>query len=578
MNNARKSGGHDKQGASSAAENGTGVGTGRDTGGLIGRGTGFDEARLMQTGRGLALASLIIGLLTGLAVWLIVEFWIDGSDRQTGWSIASLLFVIALGAAWMLLAERDDLIRPVIGALAVASLIAIPAAWLFTQGFVDDPNTSDWPMRLWLGLFGPVAAFLLVVLVKACFMSGVPPHYTAVFYHGLTFPLTMLGAAIIAGLALALLFAWANLLKALDVAFFLNLFEKPWFILPFLGATGGFAVGVMRGQHAVLGALRFVLLLAGRLFSPIMAAFSLTLLAVLAAKGLTPVFDLAYPSAAMIALALVGILIFNAVYQNGALRPPPLWLRLATDIVLATLPIYGGIALCAINLRIEQYGLTTVRLAGLATALLIVGYGVVALAALVTEVNVRARRWAPLAAPFNTAYAALVAIVMLAMASPLLNPWALSARSQERLLAEGRVSAKDFEFDYLAFSLGTYGDQALMRLAALDTHPEAALIRSEVARVRSASSAARLRFDTVPPAAGDTDDADAPNGPNGPNSSGGPNRSGGSGSSGGSEGPPAPEEAGIEDLPLNPGSGTLSAENPADPSAPLANNGDAPGP
>ncbi len=301
-------------------------------------------------------------------------------------------------------------------------------------------------------------------------------------------PLIAGGAKLFAGLALVLLFVWARLLKELDVNFFISLFQEPWFILPFLGAIGGLSIAMMRAQQAILGALRFVLLLLARILIVITAVFTVTLMIVFATKGVGIVFDRPYPSAWMMGLALIGMLIFNGVYQNGESGPPPAWLRLPTLITLLGFPVYAGLAFYAFYLRIDAYGLTPPRITGIAVNGLVAAYSIVCIAGLITEANWRGKRWMPLVGPLNTMMAALWIAVLILLATPLVNPWAMSAKSQYALLANGKAPASDFDFGYLRFSLGKYGEKALDKLLTLDTHPEAAAIRDGVARARAAKS------------------------------------------------------------------------------------------
>jgi hypothetical protein len=374
-----------------------------------------------------------------------------------------------------------------LGAAAIAAFFALPDYFIASIAGREPDNLTPFPTIFWFASRALVA-YLLVTLAKAGFESGVPPAYERVFFHGITLPLIGGGSALFAGLALVLLFAWARLLKELDVAFFNALFQEPWFILPFLGAVGGLSIALMRGQDAVLGALRYVLLLLARILIVITAIFTVTLLAVLAANGAGPIFEQPFPGAIMMGLALIGMLIFNGVYQNGEGAPPPLWLRLPAMIVLIGFPVYAGLAFTAFYLRIDAYGLTPPRIAGLAVNGLVAAYSLVCLAGLVTEVNWRGKRWMPLIGPLNTAMAALCVVVLTALATPLVNPWALSANSQYRLLAGERIAAEDFDFGYLRFSLGEYGETALEKLLALENHSEAAAIRDGVMRTRSANS------------------------------------------------------------------------------------------
>ena len=446
-----------------------------------------ENGRARGAGKGLALPGLIIGLLTGFAVYGMVEFWIDGND-DAPLGITTLFFIVTASAAYLLLAEAGGFLKAIGGALLIAALLAPPDYFMATVAGNEINNLSDFPTLFWFLVSRGLAAYILVTLVKAGFDSGAPPAYADVFFHGITMPLIAGGAKLIALLAVVLLFAWAYLLKALDVNFFNALFQEPWFLLPFMGAIGGLSIALMRGLQSVLGALRYVLLLLCRILMLITAVFTVTLLLVFAVKGVAPVFDRPYPSAWMMGLALVGMLIFNGVYQNGEAGPPPLWLRLPTLITLIGFPVYALIAFYAFWLRIGEFGLTPPRITGLAINALIAAYSVVCIAGLVTELNWRGKRWMPLVGSLNTMMAALWVAVLIALATPLVNPWVISAKSQYARVANERVAIEEFDFGYMRFELGKYGDRMLEKMLSLEEHPEIDAIRDGVKRARSAQS------------------------------------------------------------------------------------------
>jgi hypothetical protein len=445
-----------------------------------------------ESGRGLGLLSLVIGLLAGGGAYWIVDRWIDDASSPAPLAVVSLQSVITFCAGWLLLSERRDFLRPILPAALIAAVLAWPSWFLAAAAKAHGDEVDAFPFIFWFVVSGPLAFYLLLTLAKATLETGAPPKYAAVFFHGLTMPLVAAGAKLFAGLALVLLYAWAALLKQMDVKFFAELFDEPWFILPFLGAVGGLSIAMIRGQQAVLGALRFVLLLFSRIAMPIMAAFSATFLIVLALKGQGAILDadlfFGRPGGVILFLAFGGMLIFNGVYQNGESAPPPLWLRLATIVAIATFPVYTGLSFQALMARIGEYGLTPLRIGGLAMTGLAFAYSLVLIVGLLSELNWRARKWMPMVASLNTAMAALWVGVLVLLSSPLFNFWATSARSQERLLMSGDIAADEFDFGYLKFRLGADGEASLGRMEAASGHPQAAEIRAGVARARAALS------------------------------------------------------------------------------------------
>jgi hypothetical protein len=445
-----------------------------------------DQAKSGNAGFG--LLSLLVGLAAGAAIYAIIKHRpIDGSDSV--WTEFVLMQFVALFAmSWLLIADRGNLFRPIPIAAAIAGVGMAISWFLAREQGNSDLRLDEFPIFFWSTLACPLASYLAICLAKSALETGIRPQYTALFVNGLTLPLIKTGAALIAALALVLLYAWGELLKSMGVAAFARLFANPAFFLPFLGAVGGLAISMMRAQAATLAALRFILLLSARILMPIMAVFSLTFLAILAIDGPDAIFNRPYPGGVLLGLAFAGMLIFNGVYQNGESGPPALWLRLSTIVALLAFPVYAGLAAIALFERVGAYGLTPPRIAGLAMTFLAAAYSLVCLAGLISEINWRGKKWMPLVAPLNMAMAVGWIATLVLISSPLLNPWALSAASQQDLLLAQRVKAADFDFGYLRFKLGRYGDAALNNLDSAAEHPQATAIRAGVARARAAQS------------------------------------------------------------------------------------------
>lgn len=94
----------------------------------------------------------------------------------------------------------------------------------------------------------------------------------------------------------------------------------------------------------------------------------------------------------------------------------------------------------------------------------------------------------PLVGPLNILMALGWIVALTALATPVVNPWAVSAQSQFDRVANQQVAAEEFDFGYLRFELGRHGDKALDDLLDLTSHPEAVAIRAGVERARSVES------------------------------------------------------------------------------------------
>ena len=96
----------------------------------------------------------------------------------------------------------------------------------------------------------------------------------------------------------------------------------------------------------------------------------------------------------------------------------------------------------------------------------------------------------------NTVMAWVLVLLIVAVNSPLLEPKRLAASDQLSRLLDGRVAAAKFDYDYLRFNLGVFGDRVLRRLAAgVPEHAES----DEIARLAWASLRKTRRWDPTPP-------------------------------------------------------------------------------
>jgi hypothetical protein len=124
------------------------------------------------------------------------------------------------------------------------------------------------------------------------------------------------------------------------------------------------------------------------------------------------------------------------------------------------------ISFYSVWLRVEQYGLTPDRVIAFAFAavgsIYAVGYAAAAL---------WPGRWMqPLQITNIIAAVAWVAVVA-GMLTPLADPYRLSVENQLNRLKSGRTALAQFDFDFLKFDAGRYGELALATLANDKTTP-----------------------------------------------------------------------------------------------------------
>jgi len=428
------------------------------------------------------LPATVIGAAAGLALQQIVT---RIEDADAVFPVVTAVFILAFTKALLLLARAGGWL--VAGAVAAGIALLLAAVSGALADLAPDENRLDmFPVGFWFVVGAPLSGFLMTTLAKAALGAGrAPPPYRAVFAAGVAIPLILASAALFSWFTVLLLFAWAQLLHLIGVDLFLDLFQTPSVMIPIGGGLGGLSIALVRGQESVLGALRFVLLLLCRIAMPVIAVFSLTFCLAVAVNGPAPIFAWERPSWLMLGLSLAAMLVFNGVHQTGEGPPPRAWLRIATLIAIATFPVYAGLAGWALWLRVAEHGLTPARIFGLAVNGLVVVYAVGLLAASLTEIGWPRKRWLPLVGPFNTAMAALWVVVLIALHTPPLDPWRMTAEDQFARFEAGETSLEDFDFAYARFRLGVHGEEILNRMTNLSGREDLAEIRAEVRKVRS---------------------------------------------------------------------------------------------
>ena len=164
---------------------------------------------------------------------------------------------------------------------------------------------------------------------------------------------------------------------------------------------------------------------------------------------------------AELTLALLLICLINAVYQRDDTELPyPRLLRRAVEAGLLTLPIYAGLALYALALRIGQYGWTIDRFWAAAAALITAGYALgYALAVLRPG-----QRWLQGVEPVNRVMSWAVIAVAVLGNSPVLDPARLSAASVAERLRSNPAQLVVRDVSYLREHTGRRGVDVLRRL------------------------------------------------------------------------------------------------------------------
>lgn len=414
----------------------------------------------------------------GAALWLLHEWLLSLSKQgEYFWLIWPLYMVaLLLPLSMMLLSayrQQKHLWQMVIGYVV---LIAGIASYLGYQAWTPALDTFLYAQSgVCLALVGFGSWFVLLPFAEHRLLrQRWADDYALLFAAAWRNSIKLALAGGFTGLLWLLLLLFANLLKVLGVPYLLNLLAEPIFFYPVTAVTFGIGLSLYAAKEEVLvGFYRAGLNIAGWLL-PVVSVILLAFLLVLPVQGLDKLWDTGYASSLMLALLGLTVFLFNAAWQDasGQQRFPP-WLLRFIGLGLLTMPIYIGLCVYALGLRVAQYGWTTERvfaaLVILVMAMYALGYAAVVLR--------RENLWMNSVSKVNIATALLTVLLGILTCSPLLDPTRIAVQSQVARLLQQKVNVPNFDFDYLRFQAGRYGDAALTRLEQEQTHPDAVELR-----------------------------------------------------------------------------------------------------
>ena len=441
-----------------------------------------------QTSR-LALAS--IGLLQGLTSWLVVGFW-PSVPQNAALLVAVLVFVLISGLTFQLTWQGRRVLRLVALSGVLGVVWSLVALWVWWQLPPTGVRYSGDGYRIATFVFAAVlGVYILLPFGRIYYETGrFSFPYTELFRHSWNTPFIVAIGFLFVGLYWTLVILWAELFNILGVSFFRDVFYSAPFVHMTSYTTFGLGLAVGKESHRVINTLRSITLQVFRMLMPLLAFIALLFLVALAFTGLQPLWGTRAASPLLLSLLAFSVLFINAVFQDGSgERPYPSWVRRGVEGMLVTMPIFAGLILYSIGLRIQQYGLTPDRLYAVLAAVIFSLYGLGYAAAVIRRGPV----WISLIRPINIGVALFVVALAIAVHTPILDPLGWSARNQYQRLIEDKADPRDFDYGALRFLMGRAGHVKLEALARVESHPNAQLIRERVAAVKAADSYYSLR-------------------------------------------------------------------------------------
>ncbi|MEG0186287.1 MAG: DUF4153 domain-containing protein [Stenotrophomonas sp.] len=369
---------------------------------------------------------VLIALLQGLALYAAQELaphWpFQDLACRYGWNAWVLTVPSAIALTLVDLRNR----RLWLHALLASVLVIALAAWV-GWNLVGFENTWVASLRDPLSTCLAIATFVLLPWWQFRLQHGHwRADYAALFERAWQNGLVLLVAAVFTGLAWLLLWLWAALFSVVKVDFFHHLFRERAFIALATGTLAGFGVLIGRTQHRAIQVIRQVLFALCRGLLPLLSFIAVLFALSLPLTGLATAGGYRSQAQEMLTLAVLLVCMVNAVYQRAGIdRPYPALLRRVVEASLLVLPIYAGVALYSLALRIGQHGWTIERFWGVGVAVLTAGYA----AGYAVAVVRRGERWLQGIEPVNRMMCWAVLALAVLGNTPLLDPARIAANS-----------------------------------------------------------------------------------------------------------------------------------------------------
>jgi hypothetical protein len=251
----------------------------------------------------------------------------------------------------------------------------------------------------------------------------------------------------------------AELFRLIQLDFFGRLIEHRWFSIPATALATAAAIHVTDVRAGLVRGTRTLVLVLLSWLLPLLVLIVAGFLVSLPFTGLAVLWKFGHASGLLLTAAAFLIVLINAARQDGASLPPAV-LRAAGSaaaVLLTPLTLLAGYGLA---LRVNQYGWTIDRVATAACVTVGVFYAAGYLLA-----ALRPQAWLKGIERWNFLAALLILGVLLALFTPLAHPARVSVADQMARIQDGRTRHADIDYDYLRWSGGRYGGDALATLA-----------------------------------------------------------------------------------------------------------------
>ncbi len=421
-----------------------------------------------------------IALLQGIAL-LLIWLWVDKlANARQFFDVILPMYVLAISLplSLMLLAHQP---RKLAFSLAAAfSLIAAFCAMYFGDiGYVEGlPRYGTEGLVFQFGFCMVIAWFIAVTFVEHfCQYGRWSNHYESLYDFSWRNAVKLITAGIFTGLFWAALLLLANLFKVLGISFFKELIADVYFIYPATAVAFGLGISLYNAKQEALSEFKRAILQVLGWLLPLVSLILLAFIITLPFKGLTSLWATGYATSLMLSLLALMIFLLNTAFQDGQQTQYPAWLLKLSSLAVLTMPVYAILCIYALYLRINQYGWTDDRVWAASITLIMTIYSVGYAYAGFKSLKQNNTSWMQSIKPVNVVAAVCLIAFIGLLYLPILSPMRIGVQSQLARLHNATVAADKFDYEYLRFSGGKYGDAALKSLLADTSNPQAATIK-----------------------------------------------------------------------------------------------------
>ncbi len=426
-----------------------------------------------QQSQNILIARLIVGLIQGLALYIVSEFVYDRNligqfsqtsafqfSRRSGYEVGQILsWLLPLPILFGLgVLRTKTLIAWAIGAFIALFLFS----WL-GSAVIWDENTRL--LAVWFH------SLIVIYIVHEFIVAAQQDDRRIGRYE--TFFENSWNHAFQVVLSLGFLLAyWIVIFLGTALFEMIGLKIVEDFVFSdefrFVSSAIVFALGIHITETRIrltTGARQIGLMLLS-ILSVLMTIILTTFLLSLFFTGLTPLWETGHATSLMLTTGAAMILLINAAYQSGR-EPNNGFMR--NVIRISTFPLLGTVILATIGLwlRVDQYGFTPARVvAGIELGII----SFYAIAYVFTAL--KPGPWMEFLKSANIAGAALVAVLLAFLMTPVLDPARISINNQIARLNKGNIEPDDFDFAFLNDArTGFWGKPALKQLQARSGSP-----------------------------------------------------------------------------------------------------------